>query len=38
MPKAAQLANSNINLPERIDELSAKRQEIIRRILEHPRE
>jgi DNA-binding MurR/RpiR family transcriptional regulator len=27
-----------INLPERIDQLSAKRQEIIRPILEHPRE
>jgi RpiR family transcriptional regulator, carbohydrate utilization regulator len=27
-----------INLPERIDHLSAKRQEIIRPILEHPRE
>jgi DNA-binding MurR/RpiR family transcriptional regulator len=29
---------SPINLPERIDHLSAKRQEIIRPILEHPRE
>src|ERR1700757_5045671 len=29
---------SQINLPERIDHLSAKRQEIIRPILEHPRE
>jgi DNA-binding MurR/RpiR family transcriptional regulator len=29
---------SSINLPERIDHLSAKRQEIIRPILEHPRE
>src|SRR5260370_13005799 len=29
---------STINLPERIDRLSAKRQEIIRPILEHPRE
>src|SRR5260370_12465694 len=29
---------SPINLPERIDRLSAKRQEIIRPILEHPRE
>jgi RpiR family carbohydrate utilization transcriptional regulator len=28
----------SINLPERIDQLSAKRQEIIRPILEHPRE
>src|SRR5437764_15453363 len=27
-----------INLPERIDQLSTKRQEIIRPILEHPRE
>src|ERR1700738_892862 len=27
-----------INLPERIDHLSAKRQEIIRPTLEHPRE
>jgi RpiR family transcriptional regulator, carbohydrate utilization regulator len=27
-----------VNLPERIDHLSAKRQEIIRPILEHPRE
>src|ERR1700737_5123308 len=29
---------SVVNLPERIDQLSAKRQEIIRPILEHPRE
>jgi RpiR family transcriptional regulator, carbohydrate utilization regulator len=29
---------SPINLPERIDHLSSKRQEIIRPILEHPRE
>jgi DNA-binding MurR/RpiR family transcriptional regulator len=29
---------SNVNLAERIDQLSAKRQEIIRPILEHPRE
>jgi RpiR family carbohydrate utilization transcriptional regulator len=29
---------SLINLPERIDHLSAKRQEIIRPILEHPRD
>jgi DNA-binding MurR/RpiR family transcriptional regulator len=29
---------SSINLPERIEQLSAKRQEIIRPILEHPRE
>jgi len=27
-----------INLPERIEQLSAKRQEVIRPILEHPRE
>src|SRR6266404_7106244 len=27
-----------VNLPERIEQLSAKRQEIIRPILEHPRE
>jgi DNA-binding MurR/RpiR family transcriptional regulator len=38
MAKAALVANSNINLPERIDELSTKRQEIIRPILEYPRE
>src|ERR1700675_945845 len=35
---AAQSQASPINLPERIDHLSAKRQEIIRPILEHPRE
>jgi RpiR family carbohydrate utilization transcriptional regulator len=29
---------SSINLPERIEQLSAKRQEVIRPILEHPRE
>src|SRR5258707_6216857 len=27
-----------INLPERIEQLSAKRQEVIRPLLEHPRE
>src|ERR1700694_2294619 len=35
---AAREPASTINLPERIDQLSAKRQEIIRPILEHPRE
>src|SRR6202171_806504 len=35
---AAHSQTSAINLPERIDKLSAKRQEIIRPILEHPRE
>jgi RpiR family carbohydrate utilization transcriptional regulator len=35
---AAHSQASPINLPERIDHLSAKRQEIIRPILEHPRE
>jgi DNA-binding MurR/RpiR family transcriptional regulator len=35
---AVRSATSVINLPERIDQLSAKRQEIIRPILEHPRE
>ena len=29
---------SSINLPQRIEQLSAKRQEVIRPILEHPRE
>ena len=39
MKKPTALAQtSSINLPERIDQLSAKRQEIIRPILEHPRE
>ena len=38
MKKDLRLAPSAINLPERIDQLSAKRQEIIRPILEHPRE
>jgi DNA-binding MurR/RpiR family transcriptional regulator len=35
---ATRAAAPAINLPERIDHLSAKRQEIIRPILEHPRE
>src|SRR5579864_2399717 len=35
---AARAAAPAINLPERIEHLSAKRQEIIRPILEHPRE
>src|SRR6267154_896669 len=34
----ARVPAPTINLPERIDQLSAKRQEIIRPILEHPRE
>jgi RpiR family transcriptional regulator, carbohydrate utilization regulator len=40
MPKlpVAGNTNTNINLAERIRELSVKRQEIIRPILEHPRE
>src|ERR1700747_694719 len=36
--KAMKKDRRPINLPERIDQLSAKRQEIIRPILEHPRE
>jgi RpiR family carbohydrate utilization transcriptional regulator len=36
MPKSSTL--STINLSERIEQLSSKRQEIIRPILEHPRE
>jgi DNA-binding MurR/RpiR family transcriptional regulator len=32
------IQTSSINLPERIEQLSAKRQEVIRPILEHPRE
>src|SRR6267378_6696831 len=35
---AAHTQTSVINLPERIEQLSAKRQEVIRPILEHPRE
>src|SRR3984893_8341166 len=39
MKKTAVLAPPPvINLPERIEQLSAKRQEVIRPILEHPRE
>ena len=38
MPKSAARAIANINLAERIDRLSKNRQEIIRPILEHPRE
>src|SRR4029077_11752586 len=35
---SARVPAPSINLPERIDRLSAKRQELIRPILEHPRE
>ena len=38
MPKPVPRTNSCITLPERIEQLSTKRQEIIRPILEHPRE
>lgn len=38
MPKPANTSRENISLPERIEQLSTKRQEIIRPILEHPRE
>ena len=38
MSKSAARGITNINLAERIDQLSKKRQEIIRPILEHPRE
>jgi RpiR family transcriptional regulator, carbohydrate utilization regulator len=38
MTKDQRPALAAINLPERIDQLSAKRQQIIRPILEHPRE
>jgi RpiR family transcriptional regulator, carbohydrate utilization regulator len=38
MKKDRQPVPRPIHLPERIDQLSAKRQEIIRPILEHPRE
>ena len=38
MPKTVPGTTSNISLPERIEQLSTKRQEIIRPILEHPRE
>lgn len=36
--KAAQSPSTTVHLAERIDQLSIKRQEIIRPILEHPRE
>jgi len=36
MPKP--VGNSNLSLPERVEQLSTKRQEIIRPILEHPRD
>lgn len=38
MPKPVPGNNLKIPLPERIEQLSTKRQEIIRPILEHPRE
>jgi DNA-binding MurR/RpiR family transcriptional regulator len=38
MPKPVPAPTAQINLPERIEQLSTKRQEIIRPILEHPRE
>jgi RpiR family carbohydrate utilization transcriptional regulator len=38
MSKSLVPANSSFNLAERIEQLSIKRQEIIRPILEHPRE
>jgi len=38
MPKDVAFANATINLAERIEQLSTRRQEIIRPILEHPRE
>jgi len=38
MPKPLPTPLSNVNLAERIEQLSTKRQEIIRPILEHPRE
>ncbi|HXX99835.1 MAG TPA: MurR/RpiR family transcriptional regulator [Candidatus Limnocylindrales bacterium] len=38
MPKTSAPASVSINLAERIEQLSTKRQEIIRPILEHPRE
>jgi RpiR family carbohydrate utilization transcriptional regulator len=38
MSKSAHHGSANINLTERIDQLSNKRQETIRPILEHPRE
>lgn len=38
MQKTAPLPHHTVHLPERIDQLSTKRQEIIRPILEHPRD
>jgi len=38
MPKSVSETPSQVHLPERIEQLSTKRQEIIRPILEHPRE
>jgi DNA-binding MurR/RpiR family transcriptional regulator len=38
MPKSLTTADHTINLSERIENLSIKRQEIIRPILEHPRD
>src|SRR4029077_17134290 len=38
MPKSARPENRTVLLAERIELLSTKRQEIIRPILEHPRE
>jgi RpiR family carbohydrate utilization transcriptional regulator len=38
MTKSTSVATSQINLAEHIEQLSTKRQEIIRPILEHPRE
>src|ERR1700758_4446021 len=38
MPKPRPRSNHPINLSERIDHLNTKRQEIIRPILEHPRD
>ena len=38
MQKTAALHGAPIHLAERIDQLSIKRQEIIRPILEHPRD
>ena len=38
MPKPAATPASNVSLPERVEQLSIKRQEIIRPIIEHPRD
>jgi DNA-binding MurR/RpiR family transcriptional regulator len=38
MPRSLYASTTNINLSERIDQLSTRRQEIFRPILEHPRE